>query len=232
MIECDRLILGYVYSKSFAESQHISISNVLYSKLNRFVALKKKLHNDVWKLFHHAGNTNRYSVKWRNLLLHCVQTKQQFPLKFIWKRACECACISVCVLTVRRLIYERHREREQEEEAEYGCFERIHAQHDNIAEQSSKLIELTFKQSVVFSYIISFVCIDGFFYTISLFISIHIKFIRSVLLFWIFSCIFSFSRCIVCLVCILIKWQLIQCFPLSDGHLNGKQWNECICAIA
>lgn len=191
---------------------------------------RKKLHNDVWKLFHHAGNTNRYSVKWRNLLLHCVQTKQQFPLKFIWKRACECACISVCVLTVRQLIYERHREREREEEAEYGCFERIHAQHDNIAEQSSKLIELTFKQSVVFSYIISFVCIDGFF-TLYLF---SFPFILSSYAYYFgFShAFFSFSRCIVCLVCILIKWQLIQCFPLSDGHLNGKQWNECICAIA
>lgn len=141
-----------------------------------------------------------------------------------------CACVSVCVLTERRLIYERHREREREEEAEYGCFERIHAQHDNIAEQSSKLIELTFKQSVVFSYIISFVCIDGFFYTVSLFFTIHIKFVRSY--YFGFSHAFFLSLAVLCLVCILIKWQLIQCFPLSDGHLNGKQWNECICAIA
>lgn len=143
-----------------------------------------------------------------------------------------CACVSVCVLTVRRLIYERHREREQEEEAEYGCFERIHAQHDNIAEQSSKLIELTFKQSVVFSYIISFVCIDGFF-TLYLFSFPFILSSYAQSYYFGFShAFFSFSRCIVCLVCILIKWQLIQCFPLSDGHLNGKQWNECICAIA
>lgn len=192
VIQRDHRTFRYIYFVSFQfvwqKSAHLKFQRATF-KIQCILLHVVKIKASHWcfKALFGTTATPIRSVKRRNLLLYCVCKPNNNSQ---WNSY----GIETVFLTLRRWCVNDMGKRENEKKSEYGCFKHTHTytqrQHSRTL---SEVNSMNWRSSKVLCF---FRLHRLFFFILFLFLFFHyfaLYIVRSVLLFWIFSCIFFSS---------------------------------------